>query len=142
MTFSPEHCALVAATGRVQAGRRHLNETVRFQEILRKLAMVDESFVTGQAGLGLGPAGTLALDARTAALLQLAVSVAIGSSGACLAWSTARALAAGATDDEIADVLLVIAPVAGLGRVVCAAPDVAIALGYDVAAALEEPGGS
>ena len=50
------------------------------------------------------------------------------------------ALAAGATDDEIADVLLVIAPVAGLGRVVCAAPDVATALGYDVAAALEEVG--
>ena len=57
----------------------------------------------------------------------------------CLQWSAARALAAGATEDEIADVLLAIAPVAGLGRVVCAAPDVAIALGYDMAAALEEP---
>jgi len=30
---------------------------------------------------------------------------------------------------------------AGLGRVVCAAPDVATALGYDIAAALEEPDG-
>jgi hypothetical protein len=50
-----------------------MSETVRFQEVLRKLAMVDESFVTGQAGLGLGPAGTVALDSRTAALLQLAV---------------------------------------------------------------------
>jgi AhpD family alkylhydroperoxidase len=114
---------------------------VRFRETLRKLAMIDEGFVANQAGLGLGPAGTLALDARTASLLQLAVSVAIGSPGACLEWSTARALAAGATDDEIADVLLVIAPVAGLGRVVCVAPDVATALGYDIAAALEEPGG-
>jgi 4-carboxymuconolactone decarboxylase len=117
-----------------------MSETVRFQEVLRRLALVDETFVTGQAGLGLGPAGTVALDGRTAALLQLAVSVALGSSRACLEWSTARALAAGATDDEIADVLLVIAPVAGLGRVVCAAPDVATALGYDVAAALEEVG--
>ena len=35
--------------------------------------------------------------------------------------------------------LLAIAPVAGLGRVVAAAPEVATALGYDVAAALEEP---
>ena len=45
---------------------------------------------------------------------------------------------AGATDDEIAGVLLAIVPVTGLGRVVCAAPDVAAALGYDVGAALEE----
>jgi hypothetical protein len=32
---------------------------------------------------------------------------------------------------------LVIAPVAGLGRIVAAAPEVATALGYDMAAALE-----
>jgi alkylhydroperoxidase/carboxymuconolactone decarboxylase family protein YurZ len=57
----------------------------------------------------------------------------------CLEWSTARAITAGATDDEIADVLLAIAPVVGLGRMVCAAPDVATALGYDLGAALEEP---
>jgi hypothetical protein len=50
-------------------------------------------------------------------------------------------MGAGATHDEIADVLLAIAPVAGLGRVVCAAPDVATALGYDIAFALEEPDG-
>jgi hypothetical protein len=35
----------------------------------------------------------------------------------------------------------VIAPIAGLGRVVAAAPDVATALGYDIDAALEEPDG-
>jgi alkylhydroperoxidase/carboxymuconolactone decarboxylase family protein YurZ len=66
------------------------------------------------------------------------VSVAIGSSAVCLEWSTTRALAAGATKDEIADVLLAIAPVAGLGRVVSAAPKVATALEYDIDAALEE----
>jgi 4-carboxymuconolactone decarboxylase len=120
------------------AERRFMSETVRFQETLRRLAMVDETFVADQAGLGLDR-GTLALDAKTVSLLQLAVSVATGSPGVCLEWSTARAMAAGATDDEIADVLLAIAPVVGLGRVVCAAPDVATALGYDVVAALEEP---
>ena len=114
-----------------------MGQTTRFHETLRKLAMIDEGFVQGEVRLGLDPAGTSALDPRTAALLQLGVSVAIGSSAVCLEWSVGRALAAGATEDEIADVLLVIAPVAGLGRVVCAAPDVAIALGYDIAAALE-----
>ena len=73
------------------------------------------------------------------ALLQVAVSVAIGSSAVCLQWSAARAMAAGATKDEIADVLLAIAPVAGIGRVVSAAPEVATALEYDIEAALEEP---
>ena len=66
--------------------------------------------------------------------------MAIGSPGVCLEWSVGRALAAGATEDEIADVLLAIAPVAGLGRIVAAAPEVAIALGYYIAIALEELG--
>jgi 4-carboxymuconolactone decarboxylase len=78
------------------------------------------------------------LDSKTAALLQLGVSVAIGSSAVCLEWSAARALAASATKDEIADVLLAIAPLAGIGRIISAAPQVATALGYDIEAALGE----
>jgi 4-carboxymuconolactone decarboxylase len=116
-----------------------MGQTVRFQETLRKLAMIDEGFVEDEAGLGLDPAGQTDLDPKTAALLQVGVSVAIGSPAVCLEWSTGRALAAGASEDEIAGVLLAIAPVAGLGRVVAAAPEVATALGYDIAAALEEP---
>ena len=118
-----------------------MGQTVRFQETLRRLAMIDEGFVEDQAGLGLDPAAASALDPKTAALLHVGVSVAIGSPAVCLEWSTGRALAAGATEEEIADVLLAIAPVAGLGRVVAAAPEVAIALGYDIAAALEELNG-
>ena len=118
-----------------------MRRTPRYQETLRRLAMIDEGFVEDEAGLGLGPAETSALDPKTAALLQVAAAVANGSPGVCLEWSAGRALAAGATDDEIADVLLAIAPVTGLSRVVCAAPDVAVALGYDVVAALEESDG-
>ena len=79
------------------------------------------------------------LESKTAALLQLGVSVAIGASAVCVEWSAGRALAAGATD-EIADVLLGIVPVVGISRVLCAALDVATALGYDIAAALDDPG--
>ena len=122
-------------------GRGHMGQTARFQETLRRLAMIDEGFVEDEAGLGLALAKPSALDPRTAALLQVAVSVATGSPAVCLEWSASRALAAGATDDEIAGVLLAIAPVAGLGHIVAAAPDVATALGYDIAAALEEPDG-
>jgi 4-carboxymuconolactone decarboxylase len=114
-------------------------ETARFQETLRRLSIIDEDFVENEAGLRLGSVNTSALDLKTAALLQVGVAVAIGSSAVCLEWSTGRALAAGATEDEIADVLLAVVPVAGLGRAVSAAADVATALGYDIVAALEEP---
>jgi alkylhydroperoxidase/carboxymuconolactone decarboxylase family protein YurZ len=112
---------------------------MRFQETLRRLAMIDEGFVQDEVGLRLELAGTSTLDPRTAALIQVGASVAMGSPGVNLEWSASRALAAGASVDQIADVLLAIAPVAGLGRVAAAAPYLATALGYDVAAALEEP---
>ena len=114
-----------------------MNQTVRFQEILRRLAIIDEGFVEDQAGLGL-PASQC-LDPKAAALVRVGALVAIGSPGVCLEWSTTWALAQGATEDEITGVLLAIAPVAGLSRVTAAAPDVAAALGYDVEAALMSP---
>ena len=127
--------------GGLGAERRRVSQMVRFQETLRRLAMIDEGFVQDEAGLGLVSVSASSLDPKTAALLQLGASVATGSPAVCLQWSAARAMAAGAAEDEIADVLLAIAPVTGLGRVVSAAPEVATALGYDIAAALEEPDG-
>ena len=52
-------------------GRRDVGRTVRFQETLRRPAMIDEGFVEDQAGLGLGIAAAFTLDPKTAALLQL-----------------------------------------------------------------------
>lgn len=122
-----------------RSNRSCMSPMNRFEEILRRLTVIDEGFVESGAGLGLGEGGTSALDPRTVALLRLGASVAIGSSAVSLEWCATRAMAAGATDDEIAEVLLAIAPVAGLGRIASAAPDVATALGYDIASALEEP---
>jgi alkylhydroperoxidase/carboxymuconolactone decarboxylase family protein YurZ len=116
-----------------------MSQAARFQETLRRLAIFDEGLVAAGFGADLHQPPTL--EAKTVALLQVAVSVAIGSSAVCLQWSAARALAAGATKDEITDVLLAIIPVAGLGRVVSATTAVATALEYDIEAALAEPGG-
>ena len=118
-----------------------MGQVVRYQEILRRLAVIDDGFVDDRAGLGLSLAGARVLDPRTAALVQVGALAAIGSPAVCLEWSATRALAAGATEDEITDVLLAIAPVIGLSRIVSAAPDVADALGYDIEAALDDPGG-
>jgi alkylhydroperoxidase/carboxymuconolactone decarboxylase family protein YurZ len=127
------------AIGVLGCQETNMSQRASFQEVLRKLAIIDEGFVGGQAGLGLNLPDAQVLDPKTAALVRVGALVAIGSPGVCLEWSTSRALAAGATEDEIASVLLAIAPVAGLGRVTGAVPDVAEALGFDVQAALVGP---
>jgi 4-carboxymuconolactone decarboxylase len=116
-----------------------MGRTVRHQEILRRLAIVDEALVEDLTGPGLSHARPEALELKTAALVRVAALAAIGSPTVCIEWSATRALAAGATEDEITDVLLAIAPVTGLGRVVSAVPGVADAFGYDIDAALEDP---
>ena len=60
------------------------------QEILRRLAIVDEGFVDDQAGLGLGLRGAWVLDPETAALVRVGALTAIGSPEVCLEWSATR----------------------------------------------------
>jgi ABC-type multidrug transport system ATPase subunit/alkylhydroperoxidase/carboxymuconolactone decarboxylase family protein YurZ len=119
--------------------RSGMGRTVRHEEILRRLAIIDDGFVEDQAGLGLGLTRARVLDPKTAALVRVGALAAIGSPAVCLEWSSTRALEAGATEDEVTGVLLAIAPVAGLARVVAAVPGVADAFGYDIEAALEDP---
>ena len=114
-----------------------MSQTTRFQETLCRLATFREGLA--EAGFGTDLIDASSLDPKTVALLQVAVSADSRSPAVCLQWSTAQALAAGATKEEIIDVLLAIGPVAGLGRAVSAAPEVATALEYDMASALEEP---
>jgi alkylhydroperoxidase/carboxymuconolactone decarboxylase family protein YurZ len=118
-----------------------MDPAVRYQEILRRLAIVDEGFVGDQAGLMLGPPGVRILDPKTAALVRVGVLAAIGAPEVCREWSSSQALAAGATEDELTGVLLAIAPVIGLGRIVGAACGIAGAFGHEVEAALEYPDG-
>ena len=104
---------------------------------LLSLALNDESSV-GSALMGEAePGAGSALDPRTQALVQLGVLVAIDAAPASYGWSVDAALAAGATVDEIVGTLLAVAPVAGIARVVAAAPALAGALGYDIESALE-----
>ena len=110
-----------------------------YQEILRRLTIIDEGFAHDQAGLRLALPGAQGLDPKVAALVRVGAVAAIGSPEVCLEWSTSRALAAGATEDEITGVLLAVAPVIGLGRLVGAVSGVAAGFGYDIDAALEDP---
>ena len=118
-----------------------MGQAVRFQEVLRRLAIIDDRWVEDQAGLSLALPTSGLLDPKTAALVQVGVLVAIGSPAVCLEWGTTRALAAGATEDEIAGALLAVGPAAGLSRVAAAVRDVAAALGYDLEAGLFDADG-
>jgi alkylhydroperoxidase/carboxymuconolactone decarboxylase family protein YurZ len=72
------------------------------------------------------------LDPRTLALVRLAALVAVGGAVPSYGAQADAAVDAGATVDEIVDVLVGVIPVVGLPCVVAAAPKLALALGHDV----------
>ncbi|GAA1058972.1 carboxymuconolactone decarboxylase family protein [Agromyces bracchium] len=72
------------------------------------------------------------LDAKTLALARIAALVAIGGAEPSFGTEVDAAIGAGATTDEIVDVLGGVTPVVGLARVVAATPNLALALGCDV----------
>ncbi len=102
---------------------------------LRSLAVQDERFTLSI----LGPAADEALlDAKTLALVRLAALIALDANPVSYQAVVEKALAAGATPDEVVDVLISLAPTIGLPRVVSKASPLALALGYDIDEALEE----
>lgn len=108
-----------------------------YKEHLRRLAVHDDALVR----LLLGEENALvasALDQKTAALVRVAGTIAVDAAPSSFQRAVAHALAAGATSDEIVATLEVMAPVTGAARVVQSAPKLALALGYDVEAALEQ----
>lgn len=78
------------------------------------------------------------LDSRVCALAGLGATLALCSPFATVRLLTEQARAAGATAEEMLGVLLAIAPTIGTARVVANTPTLALALGYDVDAALED----
>jgi len=77
-------------------------------------------------------AGTESLDPKTMALARLAALVAVGAAVQSFGEHADAAVSAGASADEIVDVLVGVCPVVGKPRVVAAAPKLALALGYDL----------
>ena len=109
---------------------------VTSEEILRRLTIGDPT--TCQALMGTRPVPAVPdLDPRSLALVRLGGSIAAGSALPVLRQRVADALAQGFAFDEVVAALVALAPTMGVERIVAIAPDVAMALGYDVDAALE-----
>jgi alkylhydroperoxidase/carboxymuconolactone decarboxylase family protein YurZ len=109
------------------------------KETLRSLALNDGHFVESVLGVGRSTIDISGLDQKTHALVRLGASLAIEAAASSYQANVEMALAAGASVDEIVGTLLAVAPDIGLVRAVAAAPELALALGYDVDAACETP---
>ena len=108
-----------------------------YKETLRSLALNDEQFVNSVLGMAHDTVEASSLDPKTHALLRLGAALAVDAASSSYQSIVEMAQAAGATVDEIVGCLIAVAPTIGLARAVSAAPELALALGYDVDAALE-----
>jgi alkylhydroperoxidase/carboxymuconolactone decarboxylase family protein YurZ len=108
---------------------------MEYMDVLRRLSIEDPELAAHLAKRD--EIGSDVLDPKTVALARLAALVAIGGALPTYSTLTDAAIGRGATPDEIVEVLVAIVPTVGLPRAVSAAPNVAMALGYDVADALE-----
>jgi alkylhydroperoxidase/carboxymuconolactone decarboxylase family protein YurZ len=102
------------------------------EELLRRLALNDVGTLETMLGTMLEHPETCALEAKTYALARVAALVAAESAVTSYLWAVQSAMAAGASEDEIVDVLTAIAPIIGLARLSAAAPQLALALGHDI----------
>lgn len=112
-----------------------------YEHKLRCLAVHDERFM---GSVFCSPESNLEaseLDAKTHALVRLGAFLALGATPPSLQSDVEAALAAGASEDEVVGTLIAVAPEIGSARAVSGAPELALALGYDVDAALQEPTG-
>ena len=100
-----------------------------YTDRLRRLALNDAQL----AGDLVGGAGveSAELDPKTLALVRLAALVAVGGALPSYGAQADAAVNAGASAAEIVEVLIGVAPIVGLPCVVAAAPNLAMALGYD-----------
>ena len=108
-----------------------------YRETLRCLALNDKRFVGSVLGMDHDTVDVSGLDQKTHTLVRLGAQLAIDAAPSTYQSTIDMAFAAGASIDEVVGTLIAVAPTVGLARVVCAAPELALALGYDLDAAFE-----
>jgi alkylhydroperoxidase/carboxymuconolactone decarboxylase family protein YurZ len=106
-----------------------------YTDQLRRLALNDAQLADELAG---GQLRCTELDPKTLALARLAALIAVGGALPSFAAEADAAVNAGASAAEMVEVLLGVVPIVGLPCVVAAAPDLAMALGYDTEDALAQ----
>ena len=97
-------------------------------QMLEQMVDSNPELFEGLVGLQLQNIENSGLDPRVHAMVRLASLISVGAPPASFAWQVSLARESGVTADEIAGVLVAVAPTAGLPRVMAAAPEIKAAL--------------
>jgi alkylhydroperoxidase/carboxymuconolactone decarboxylase family protein YurZ len=107
---------------------------------LTKLAIADDAYYETVLARESSNVAESHLDEKTNALVRLGALVAVDATSPGYMWTVEAARRHGATEEEIVGCLIAALPAVGVASVVSAAPKLALALGYDVTAGLEDSG--
>jgi len=108
-----------------------------YQLTLRKLAVRDERYIDALLQTDRANATLAGIDERAHALIRIGALITLNAAPAAYMEAVAKAFRAGASHEEIVGTLITLLRTVGVARVVTAAPNLGLALGYDVAEALE-----
>lgn len=104
---------------------------------LCKIAIADDRYVEEVLSNDRANLTASTLEAKAHALVRLGALIAIDAEAPAYMWTLQAARRAGASDDELVGCLLAALPLLGVARIVSAAPKLGLAMGFDVASALE-----
>jgi 4-carboxymuconolactone decarboxylase len=104
---------------------------------LRRLALRDDRFIQTLLCEERTNATLAGIDPRSHALLRIAALIAVDAAPPSYMSAVESGVRAGASYDEIVGTLIAVMPIVGVARVVSAAPNLGLALGYDGSEAFE-----
>ncbi len=108
-----------------------------YRSTLRKLAVRDDRYIETLLQTDRDSAAQARIDPQAHALVRVGALIAVDAAPASYMNAVQAAVDAGASREQIVGTLIAVMPLVGVARVVSAAPNLGLALGYDVAEALE-----
>ena len=100
--------------------------------LFRRLALSDEGALGAIVPNENTDLADCELSDKTRALVRLAALIAIEAASPSYQWAVILGRAAGVSDDEVAGVVISVAPIVGMARVASAASALGSALGYEL----------
>ena len=108
-----------------------------YKSTLRRLALRDDSYIESLLADTGASAAAAGIDPRAHALVRVGALIAVDATPPSYMSAAEAALRAGSTYEELVGTLIVVMPVVGVARVVSAASNLGLAIGYDVGEAFE-----